>query len=123
MAGKNILERIHAENLDKAIVVSIRTPAEILALKNAKDVDFHLLLLDAPIDVRFERAKKTQRFVNMSFEDFKAQEDKQLDGTDKYSQQLGKVFEFADARLTTNFQTLDELRSAVDTILKGWGWL
>lgn len=119
--GKKILERIYADKVDKVIVVSIRTPAELLSLKNANNVDFKLLLLDAPIELRFQRAKSAQRFATLPFEQFKAQEDNQLKGSDEYSQQLGKVFEFADAKIINDFESLDDLKSAVTAVLKGWG--
>jgi len=121
--GKKILESIHADKIDKAIVVSIRTPAELLALKNAKNVYFRLLVLDAPIELRFKRSKATPRYTNISFEEFKRQEDAQLKGNEEHSQQLGKVLELADAKIINNFNSLKELKKEVDTVLKNWEWM
>lgn len=121
--GKKVLERILAEKLGRVIVVSIRTPAELFALKNAKDVDFKLLVLDAPIELRFQRSKVTPRWTNIPFDEFKRQEDLQLSGAEEHSQQLGKVFEFADAKIINDFSSVDDLKIAVDKVLKNWGWL
>lgn len=120
--GRRIVEKILAGSVERAIVVSIRTPAELFALKNAEGVDFRLLVLDAPIEVRFQRAKSLARYSGMSFGEFKAQEDAQLKGVAEYSQQLGRVFELGDARLVNDFGSLDELKVAVFGVLKGWGW-
>ena len=79
-------------------------------------------MLDASIEVRFQRAKFLARYSGMSFGEFKAQEDAQLKGTAEYSQQLGRVFELADFKLINDFKSLDELKVAVFGVLKGWGW-
>ncbi|MBI4142103.1 hypothetical protein HY484_04210 [Candidatus Woesearchaeota archaeon] len=121
--AKKALERISKDNVSRVVVVSIRTPAEVLALKNAENVDFRLLVLDAPIEVRFQRARTTERFVNMSFDEFKSQEDKQLKGGDVHNMHLEKVFEMSDARIFNEFSSLEELRVVVNDVLNGFGWL
>ena len=120
--GKKAVEQIVADGVDKAIVVSIRTPAEVLALKNAPNVDFRLLILDAPITLRFERAKKTPRFATIPFGEFKAQEEKQMQGGEAHNMHLAKVFEMADAKIVNAFETKNELKKAVDVLLNQWGW-
>ncbi|GEM_PF-3721583 len=120
--GKMAVEKINSDLVDKAIVVSIRTPEELIELKRAKNFDFKLLVLDAPIEVRFARAKASPRWVDMSFSDFKAQEDSQLQGIGPFMNLL-KVFKFADAKILNTFNSFDELKSAVNAVLKGWGWL
>lgn len=119
--GELIIKKILADKVSRAIVVSIRTPAELLALKGAKGVDFRLLVLDAPIALRFQRAQSLVRYASMSFEQFKAQEDLQLKGADEHSQQLEKVFSFADAKIM-NEDSLDDLKFAVSALLKRWNW-
>jgi len=120
--GKKVLEAIRFDGVSSALVVSIRTPAELFALKNAVNVDFRLLVIDAPIEVRFARAKSLARYSHMSFDEFKAQESAQLNGVDEFSQQLGKVFGFADAKLINDFKSLEELKASVFGLFKNWGW-
>lgn len=120
--AKKAIERIQKDNVSHALIVSIRTPAEVLAIKNAPNVDFRLLVLDAPIELRFQRARMTERFVNMSFDEFKSQEDKQLKGGDVHNMHLAKVFEMSDARILNSFSSTEELKSSVNDVLKKWGW-
>ena len=120
--AKKVIGRIFADGTNAAIVVSIRTLAELYALKNTPNADFRLLVLDAPIEKRFERAKNDVRFKTMSFFEFKAQEDRQMHGTESYSMHLSKVFEQADARLWNDFASIEELHTAVMHVLKEWGW-
>lgn len=121
--SKKALERIRKDGIENAVVVSIRTPAEVLALKNAENVDFRLLVLDAPISLRFERAKNTTRFASIPFEEFRMQEEKQMKGGDVHNMHLAKVFEFADAKIVNTFSSTTELKAAVDAELKKWSWL
>jgi len=59
----------------------------------------------------------------MSFDEFKAQEKKQMQGGEAHNMHLEKVFELADAKILNAFKTKQELNVAVDALMKEWGWL
>ena len=71
--AKKILKKIENDNLRDAVIVSIRTPAEVARLKTCER--FKLVVIDAPIALRYSRglARKSMK-DRVSFEEFKAQE-------------------------------------------------
>lgn len=98
-----------------AVVVSIRNPAEVEALR--KREDFLLAAVDAPLEVRYERARRRARSDDaLSFEQFVRQEQAELEG-DPHQQQLRACFEMAD-RVIVNDGTLEELYRKVEEIVR-----
>ncbi|HEX4999379.1 MAG TPA: deaminase [Terriglobia bacterium] len=95
------------------VIDSIRNPSEVMALRKTKS--FRLIRIEAPVDLRFERAKTRQREKEaVSLERFIELETIELSG-DTASQNLLAVEALADETLD-NSGTLDELRARVDTL-------
>ncbi len=114
LAGR-IVEKIRDGGEERAVVDSLRNPGEIEELK--KQEDFFLLGIDAPIEVRYERVKSRKRAGDdVSFEKFKSQEEKQLEGGGK-QQQLNRCMEMADF-VIINDGKIEELHSALQEIYK-----
>jgi dephospho-CoA kinase len=110
--AEKALETLREE--EKAVVVSIRNPGEVEALR--RRADFLLVGVDAPVELRFSRAKARGRTDDAaSLEDFIRQEQAELAG-DSHQQQLDRCFRMAD-RVLVNEGTLEELFSKVEKIL------
>lgn len=100
---------------EKIVISSIRNPYEVKELK--KEGNFFLLALDAPIEIRYQRAKKRGKIDDtVSFEKFKAQEESEKKGN-RFQQQLDKVISLADFKII-NDKTLKDLYKKVDEILE-----
>jgi len=99
-----------------AVLESIRTEGEVQALR-AKG-DFILLAIDADVRDRYERiVKRGTGTDNVSFEEFKAQEDREMHSTDPTKQNGARCIELADYKIENN-GTLEELRAQVDKVLE-----
>ena len=105
--------------LDQNYVVdSIRTPQEVGALRECGA--FHLLHLDAPRDVRYERAlRRGGNRVPASFSQFREQEERELESSDPSRQQLRSTWKEAD-RTLLNAGSIQEFRDNLTEITKGW---
>lgn len=103
---------------DRSYVIdSIRHPGEVEVLRRRSD--FYLVLVDAPVAVRFERARKRGREADpVTLEAFLALEKRELLGTGSTHQQLGRTMEMADYVLT-NDGNLGALAAQVDRMLEG----
>ena len=117
-AGPGVLGEMALEELkgvENAVVVSIRNPGEVEALRRRKD--FILVGVDAPLEVRYSRAMKRARSDDaLTYEQFMRQEQAELEG-DIHQQQLRACFEMAD-RVIVNDGTLDELQHKVEELLR-----
>ena len=100
------------------VVDSIRSPAEVRVLRRA--ARFHLLHLDAPRRLRYERvvARGGNR-VPVSYQEFVEQEQRELQSPDPSCQQLLATWQEADRELD-NSGTIDEFREAVTAIARQW---
>ena len=105
--------------LDQNYVVdSIRSPHEVRALREFGD--FHLLHLDAPRQLRFERVvRRGGQRVPSSFAVFAEQEERELESPDPASQQLRATWEKADETIV-NSGSIEQFRQSITTIAKGW---
>jgi dephospho-CoA kinase len=101
----------------RSVVDSIRSPGEIEAFRTLPG--FHLLGIDAPLDVRFERSRRRGRAGDgETIEDFLRKE--QLEkATHGPGQQLDVCFSQADL-VVHNDGTLEELRRKVKQVLTEW---
>lgn len=107
-------ERALAKATGDAVFADMRNPAEIVALRQAGP--FSLIIVDAPLELRYERAKARGRVGDgESLEDFREKENRELQGVK--SQKLGEVMAMADYRIT-NEGTLDELQAKVEAVLE-----
>jgi len=115
--GPSVLAERIIQKLDddkNYVLDSIRNPAEVEAFRNAKH--FRLILVDAPIDVRFQRTLKRSRENDpMTFDEFVALENREAAG-DATSQNMIAVEQLADVTLENN-GTLDDLHPKIDELV------
>ncbi len=97
-----------------SVIDSIRNPAEIQALRQLKK--FVLIGIDAPVEIRFQRAQARMRQENATtlaeFQHMEALEQT----TDPNAQNIAACLQLADY-LISNDQALDSLLTRVDQIL------
>ena len=98
------------------IISSIRGSSEVAYFKRSFGPSFKLLAVEAPLQSRYERAKKRNRpGDDISFETFKAQEDREkADPTG--SHEVDKVISMADIVLD-NGGSMDELKAQLEKFL------
>ncbi|EKE13849.1 MAG: hypothetical protein ACD_12C00789G0001 [uncultured bacterium] len=110
-----ILKKIEKKGERNVIADSLRNPGEIEELK--KSGSFFLIAVTADIKIRYQRIQDRKRVDDqISFEEFKAAEEKQLRG-DKANQQLIKCIKMADFQIT-NDKTFQDLYHQIEEILK-----
>ena len=92
--AKMILERF--KDSEKPLVVtSVRNSGEVDYLR--KHADFTLLAIDAPLRIRYERSARRQQYIGEDgFNDFVANEQKELQSADGNTQELSAVMKLAD---------------------------
>ncbi|MDQ5893311.1 MAG: dephospho-CoA kinase [Patescibacteria group bacterium] len=112
--GGDILVKIALENHPDNVVLSgLRAVDEIYTLKK---LGGKVVALNAPMDKRFEWAKIRGRIGDhISFEDFKAIENKEYSDKDKNSQNVAPVMALADYEVM-NDGNLDSLFKKLDAI-------
>jgi dephospho-CoA kinase len=105
-----------AEKLKKdAIIESIRTLGEAESLRNKGK--FILLSIDADIKERYERIKKRASSTdNISFEDFKKQEEVEYSNPDVNKQNISACMKVSDYTIK-NDSTKEELYLKIDELL------
>ena len=100
------------------VIDSIRNPYEVKSLR--ADKEFHLLYLDGPVEVRYERVRQRGGpRTPASLEEFVELERRETDSDDPKHQQLRACYELADATLA-NDGTLEDLHLRLDDLVKGW---
>ena len=110
--AKRVLNKLEGD----CVITGFRNPAEVMLLK---DSGSKVLMVDAPFDLRFERAVERNREGEpLELEAFKKMEERDL-GIDQpeHGQQNAKCFELADYRIE-NSGTFDELREKIDKFLE-----
>ncbi len=113
--GHDILARLILKKVKgKSVVDSIRNPREIEYLRNQKD--FILLAVDAPVDLRYERAKQRGRAESASTrEEFINKEAEEMTDLEK-GQQLHNCMKMADF-LLINDGSLKDLYRKLEELL------
>lgn len=115
--GPGVLAELALEALkdrERAVVVSIRNPGEVEVLRQRQD--FILVGVDAPLELRFQRARARGRPEDpRTLEEFVAQEKVELTGFE-HQQQLDACFAMSD-RVLLNDGTLEELYRKVEELL------
>ncbi|HUU30133.1 MAG TPA: AAA family ATPase [archaeon] len=115
--GPGALAEIALESLrdeQNAVVVSIRNPGEVEALRRRKD--FILVGVDAPAGLRYQRARARGRTDDAAtLEDFISQEKAEIEGSEN-EQQLDRCFRMSE-RVIVNDGTLEELYAKVEELL------
>jgi dephospho-CoA kinase len=123
--GSGVLVELALEGFEKrkevykgVIVSGIRSIGEAEAIKAAGGT---LVFIDAPIEIRYQRAVERNRTDgdNQSFEEFKASEDQEMTAktTDLNVQNMGAVRKLADTELV-NGHSIDEFISSAKEALK-----
>lgn len=100
------------------VVDSIRHPDEVRALRALPD--FHLIHLEAPLELRYQRARERGGArAPSSFEQFVNLERREVAGVDPEAQNLPACAALADLVLT-NDGNLAAFRHRADEIVRGW---
>lgn len=101
---------------DEAVFADMRHPDEIDSLRQRYGNNFLLVSVDAPIELRYQRACSRGRVGDgETLEDFRAKEDREMSGR-LGSHYLKEVIRQADIRIQ-NDGTLAELHAKVDRII------
>jgi dephospho-CoA kinase len=100
------------------VVDSIRNPSEVAELRRLEG--FHLVGLDAPVELRFQRARQRGRIGDgTTLEEFVRMEESE-NTSDPAAQQLRATLELADVILL-NDGSLASLLERADRLLDQWG--
>lgn len=102
---------------DNNIIDSIRNPFEVKELRKLEN--FHLIGIDAPIEIRFMRLKKRARKGDVkTLEELKNAEE--LENKNVYTnQQLNKTLSMAD-ELIMNNESKKELKAKILKVIENW---
>jgi len=108
--AKRVMEKVK----DRAVIDSIRNPSEVEHLRKQKD--FILLSIDAPVELRYERAKKRGREESATtLEEFIKKEEEEM--TDyEMGQQLLNCMKTADYTII-NDSSLENLHKKLEELL------
>lgn len=99
-----------------AVIESIRNPKEAEFIKSRPDG--FLIAVDADPEKRFNRTKKVGGIKdNVTFDEFRLQEEREMHSADPNAQDLRKCIEMADFKIQ-NDETLEELHQRVEGVLK-----
>jgi len=97
-----------------SIIESIRTPGEVLSLRQKGD--FLLIAVDADIAIRYQRVvQRGSETDHISFEEFAANEAREMNSNDPTKQNLRKCIEMADIRIENN-GSVEELYEELEKI-------
>lgn len=104
------------ENRENCVIESIRTPGEVISLKDKGN--FILLAVDADPKIRYERiVQRASETDHISFETFLENEKREMTSDDPNKQNLSKCIEMADFVLN-NDGTIEELINITENLLK-----
>jgi dephospho-CoA kinase len=123
--GPDALAELMARKIESSgsslfAVDSIRNPAEVERLRKMQG--FILIGIDAPVQMRYDRAMKRGRLENAaSVEEFKAQEKREMSDL-AHAQQLHSCMKMIDL-LIINDGTIDALHEKMDIVLMGFSRL
>lgn len=113
--AKRAMEAVQKNKSERAVLTSIRNPAEVAFLK--KQPGFVLIAVDAPVQLRYDRIIKRKRESDLvDFETFQAQEEQEMSGA-AHEQNLQKVMALANYHLV-NDGTQEEFQHKLEQILK-----
>jgi dCMP deaminase len=100
------------------VIDSIRNPYEVRTLRATGS--FHLLHLDAPPDVRYDRVvSRGGDRKPVSREEFVEQEQREMESDDPTRQQLRACYELADETVV-NGSSIESLKQGVNTVVTRW---
>lgn len=109
-------EQVITHITGNVVLADMRHPDEIAALREQFGREFVLIAVDAPIAIRFERARGRGRIGDgETLEDFRFKEERELSGK-LGSHRLGDVIQMADIQIE-NSGSLSELEVKIDAVL------
>jgi len=112
--GPDVLARRAAVRVQGPTVIdSIRNPAEVAFLRSLGN--FILVAVDAPLEVRFERARKRGRNESASSLDEFRRKEEQEKSTSETGQQLEVCLRLADLTIV-NEASLEDLRKRLEEL-------
>jgi len=101
-------------NNQNSVIESIRTPGEVISLRNKGA--FLLIAVDADISFRYQRAVlRGSETDHVSFEEFAANETREMNSNDPNKQNLRKCLQMADIRIENN-GNIENLYEELDKI-------
>ncbi len=104
-----------SENGHDCVIESIRTPGEVESLR--RKPDFYLLAVDADPRTRYDRIRqRASETDQVSFEEFRANEEREFNSEDPHKQNLSKCIEMADFTFR-NDGSIEELTAAVEKVM------
>ncbi|MEK6837873.1 MAG: AAA family ATPase [Nanoarchaeota archaeon] len=111
-----VIKRLRgAPSVQSSIVDSIRNPGEIAVLRELKD--FYMVAVDAPVDIRYERARKRKSERDpKTFSEFLVQEKREMAGKST-EQQLAACINAADFTIK-NASDFKNLYKQIDKVLE-----
>lgn len=99
-----------------AVIESLRTPGEILSLKEKGN--FTLFAVDADQKIRYERiVSRASESDKVTFNKFKSDEEREMNSTDPTKQNLSKCILMADYKFDNN-STIKKLYDEVEKTIK-----
>ncbi len=111
-----LAELAAAKVTDRAVISGIRGTAEVEFFRRRFGADFKLLVVAAPLEVRYERARRRNRpGDDISFEEFRRIEDYERAAASG-AQEVDKVIALADLTLD-NSGSLEELLAKLEHLL------
>ena len=121
--GNELRAAYGSDVLARRIMDKVRGPSVIDSIRNPREVEFFrkqegfvLLAVDAPIEVRFARARARGRDESAAtLDEFRRKEDLEMAGNET-NQQLALCMAMAD-RTIVNDGTIEELRRKVEELL------
>lgn len=113
-----IVEELYHEALksgENSIIESIRTPGEVVSLKEKSR--FYLLAVDADPETRYQRIRlRDSETDRISFETFVENEKREMNSADPNKQNIGECIRMADYHLLNN-KDVGELHKNIENIL------
>jgi dephospho-CoA kinase len=112
-----IVEELYKQalNYPNTVIESIRSVGEVLALREKPD--FFLLATDAPLEIRYERARERNGITDsVSFEEFIGEEKREMDSEDINKQNLRECILLAN-EVIINDGGIQDLKEKVSIVL------
>lgn len=112
--SRRVIEQKAKTNM--VVVTGLRQPGEVRYLQSLDD--FHLIAVDAPVEVRFERMKERARPGDPeTLESMIEKEKKEMEHKGKNAQKIHECMEMADFTIA-NDGTFEDLYKEVDSVIE-----
>lgn len=113
-----IIDQLYKQAVEKgknSVIESIRTPSEVMSLKN--NPNFILFAIDADPEIRYNRIRlRNSETDHVDFETFIQNEEREMHSTNPNEQNIAQCMEMADFLLINN-DSLEELYIKIENIL------